>query len=155
MNNWHSRQTVLGFDQPYEKTAVLLASLYVCFLLTGILEEIAGLLEDAPPRFIADAGTTELQRLTSQTQQRFNYFWFIFNEAPLYDKYNYCIEHVNDEELAALGHYRNIPSERIPFDKRIHAHLKHALADSFNVRCDKYISPLSNGEFQVELPDWL
>src|SRR6266568_1410593 len=80
-NNWHRRQTILGFDQPYEKTDNLLASLYVCFLLTGILEEIAGLLENAPLRYISDAGTTELRSLTGQTQQRFNYFWFIFNEA--------------------------------------------------------------------------
>lgn len=154
-NNEYGLQTMLGFNQPYEKTAVLLASLYVCFLLTGFLEEIARLLENAPPRFIANAGTTELRSLTSQTQQHFSYFWFIFNEAPLYDKYNYCIAQGNNEELAVLGHYRNIPGERIPFDMRIHAHLKHALADSFIERVGEYISPLSNGEFQVVRPDWL
>src|SRR5260370_23591521 len=144
-NNWHRRQTVLGFDQPYEKTAILLASLYVCFLLTGILEEIAGLLENAPPRYIADAGTTELRSLTDQTQQSLNYFWFIFNEAPLYDKFNYCIHHVNDEELAALNHYSNIPSKRITFDMHIYSHLKGALSSWSNGRCGDYISPLIRG----------
>lgn len=144
-NNVHRRQTILGFDQPYEKTAILLASLYVCSLLTGILEEIAGLLENAPPRYISDAGTTELRNLTDQTQQSFNYFWFIFNEAPLYDKFNYCIHHLNDEELATFKHYSNIPSERITFNMRIYSHLKNALSSSFNERCGDYVSPLIRG----------
>lgn len=144
-NNIHGLQTVLGFDQPYEKVAILLASLYVCFLVTGILEEIARLLENAPSHYIADAGTTELRSLTNQTPQRFNYFWFIFNEAPLYDKFNYCIDHVNDEELATLKHYSNIPSERITFDMHINGHLKNALASWSNGRCGAYISPLVNG----------
>ncbi len=146
-NNWHRRQTILGFDQPYEKTAILLASLYVCFLLTGILEEIAGLLEKAPLRYISDAGTTELRSLTGQTQQRFNYFWFIFNEAPLYDKFNYCIHHVSDEELSTLKHYSNIPSKRITFDMHVYSHLKSALSSSFNGRCGNYTSPLIKGYY--------
>jgi hypothetical protein len=141
-NNVHKRQTVLGFDQPYEKTAILLASLYVCFLLTGILEEIAGLLENAPPRYISDADTTELRSLTDQTQQSFHYFWFIFNEAPFYDKFMYCIHHASNEELATLKHYSNIPGERITFDMRIYGHFKGALSSSFNERCGDYISPL-------------
>ncbi len=141
-NNMHRRQTVVGFDQSYEKTAILLASLYVCYLLTGILEEVAGLLEKAPPNHILDAGTTELRSLTEQTGQRFSYFWFLFNEAPLYDKFNYCIHHVSDDELATLKHYRNIPGNRVPFDMHIYSHLKTALGSSFNGRCGNYISPL-------------
>ncbi len=143
--NWHRRQTVLGFDQPYEKTATLLASLYVCFLLTGILEEIAGLLEKAPSQYITDAGTAELRSLTDQTQRSFNYFWFIFNEAPLYDKFNYCIHHISNEELATLKHYSNIPSKRITFDMHIYSHLKHVLSSWSNVRCGNYTSPLIKG----------
>ncbi len=141
-NNWHRRQTVLGFDQPYEKTATLLASLYVCFLLTRVLEEIAGLLEKAPPQYISGAGTTELRSLTDQTQQSFNYFWFIFNEAPLYDKFNYCIHHVSDEELSTLKYYSNIPSQRITFDMYVYSHLKSALSGWSNGRCGNYTSPL-------------
>jgi hypothetical protein len=144
-NNWHSRQTILGFDQPYEKTAILLASLYVCFLLTGILEEVAGLLENAPPRYISDAGTTELRSLTNQTHQSFNYFWFIFNEAPLYDKLIYCIHHVSNKELATLKHYHNIPSKKVPFNMSIYSHLKDALSGWSNERCGDYISPLIRG----------
>ena len=142
-NNIHRRQTVLGFDQPYEKVAVLLASLYVCFLVTGMLEEIAGVLEKAPARYIADAGTAALRSLTSQTAQRFSYFWFIFNEAPLLDKFNYCIHHVSDEELATFKHYGNIPSERIPFNMHIYGHLKDALDGWSNLRCGEYVSPLA------------
>jgi hypothetical protein len=142
-SNWHRRQTVLGFDQPYEKTAILLASLYVCFLLTGILEEIAGLLEKALPQYIADAGTIVLRSLTDQTQQSFNYFWFIFNEAPLYDKFNYCIYHVSDEELSTLKHYSSIPSKRITFDMHVFSHLRSALSGWSNGRCGNYTSPLT------------
>lgn len=144
-NNWHSRQTILGFDHPYEKAAILLASLYVCFLITGILEEIAGVLENAPERYISDAGTTKLRSLISQTEQRFTYFWFIFNEAPLWDKFNYCIHHVSDEELAAFKHYSNIPSELIPFNMHVYGHLKDALGGWSNLRCGDYVSPLAGG----------
>lgn len=143
-NNWHSRQTILGFDHPYEKAAVLLASLYVCFLITGYLEEIAAVLEKAPARYIADAGTAGLRNLTSQTAQRFSYFWFIFNEAPLWDKFNYCIHHMNDEELATFQHYSNIPSERIPFNMHIYGHLRDALGGWSNLRCGEYVSPLAD-----------
>lgn len=141
-NNMHRRQTVIGFDQPYEKSGILLAALYVCFLLTGILEEIAGLLESAPEQYISDAGTTELRHLTNQTPQSFGYFWFIFNEAPLYDRFNYCTHHVSDEELTAIKHYSNIPSERIAFDMHIYSHLKNVLGGWSNGRCGVYTSPL-------------
>lgn len=143
-NNWYSRQTVLGFDHPYEKEVVLLASLYVCFLVTGFLEEVAGGLENAPVRYISDAGTAELRSLTSQTAKRFSYFWFIFNEAPLWDKFNYCIHHVSDEELATFQHYSNIPSDRITFNMHIYRHLKDALGGSSNLRCGAYVSPLAD-----------
>jgi hypothetical protein len=142
MNNVHSFRTAPGFDQPYTKFATLLASLYVCFLLTGFVEEIAGLLENAPSNYIADAGTVEIKRLTRQTPQLFGYFWFIFNEAPLYDKFNYCIEHISNEELAMLKHYSNIPSERIPFEKHIYGHLQSTLGGWSNAKCGEYKSPL-------------
>jgi hypothetical protein len=141
-NNVHGLRTAPGFDQPYTKVAILLASLYVCFLLTGLVEEVASLLENAPSRYIADAGTVEIRNLSRQTPQLFSYFWFIFNEAPLYDKFNYCIHHVSDEELAVLKHYRNVPSERVPFQKYIYGHLQHALGGWSNMRCGEYISPL-------------
>lgn len=143
-NNEHSLSTTPGFNQPYTRTATLLVSLYVCFLLTGLMEEIAGLLEHAPLQHIADAGTNEIRNLTGQTSQQFNYFWFIFNDAPLYDKFNYCIHHVSEEELATVGHYSNIPSERVPFQKHVYGHLQEVLVGWSNRRCGFYISPLQS-----------
>jgi len=140
-SNFHAGTTAIGMDQPYSKVAVLLASLYVSYLLAGILDEIAARLESAPPRNIADPGTASLRRLTANLSSRLSYFWFVFNEAPLYDRFNYAVHHVSDEDLAAYGHYSNVPSEMVPFDQHIYHHLGNALRGVSSARCGIYRPP--------------
>jgi hypothetical protein len=47
-SNWHGHSTGIGIHQSYERQAKLLASLYLCHLVAGLLDEIAGLIEKAP-----------------------------------------------------------------------------------------------------------
>jgi hypothetical protein len=143
-HNVYAGETTIGMSEPYTKAAVLLASLYVCYIVAGLLDEIAGLLERAPSKYMRDAGTRSMRNLTANVAAQFTYFWFLYNDPPLYDKFNYCsTTHVSNEELAEWGHCGNVPKERVPFDQYIYSHLQHALNGWSNRRCGEYRSPLS------------
>src|SRR5262249_39196077 len=62
--------TGIGLDQRYTKEAVLLACLYVCYCLAGLLSEAAALLEQAPKKYVADPGTASLRRLIDRVPSR-------------------------------------------------------------------------------------
>ncbi|MFG2943222.1 hypothetical protein [Streptomyces sp. NPDC048282] len=133
--------TRLGMRQPYSKIAVLLASLYLCYLTAGFLDEAAGLIEGAPPKYISQAGTENLRELTGSVPEKFPYFWFLFNDPPLYDRFNYCIHHATDEELRDWGGYANVPKERVPFSQHIYGSLQSSLTGWGNARCGNYVPP--------------
>jgi hypothetical protein len=141
-SNYHQGQPIIGMHSPYSPVSVLLTSLYVCCLIAGMLDEVATLIEDAPVKFVAQAGTDELRPLITEVPRRYSYFWFLFNDPPLYDKFQYCSAHVSPEELQNLGHYSNVPNERVPFDQHICEHLKQALSGWSNNKCGVYTSPL-------------
>jgi hypothetical protein len=140
-SNHYSGKPAIGMLEPYTKTATLLASLYVCYLCAGLLDEITALHENAPSKFIRDAGTQELRDLIDRIPLRYSYFWFLFNDPPLYDKFNYCVSHVDETELAGLGHYSKLPSERVPFEMHIHEQLRRALTGWSNSKCGNYVPP--------------
>lgn len=142
-SNIHSGGTAIGMGQRYAKLAVLLASLYVCYLVAGLMDEAAGLIENAPPNYVREAGTGELRALIARATEEFPYFWFLFNDPPLWDRYNYCIHHATDNELAEWGHYGNVPKERVTFDQHIYGHLQDALMSYRNTRLGSYSSPLA------------
>ncbi len=129
-------------SQSYSESAVLLASLYVCYIVAGLLDEVAGLLERAPSKYMRNAGTSSMRNLTGRVAVQFPYFWFLFNDPPLYDRYSYCSYHATDDELAAWKHYQNVPKERVPFSQHIYDHLQKALNGWSNGRCGVYRSPL-------------
>lgn len=141
-NNWHGGAPVIGMDRPYAKTAKLLASLYVCYLLAGLLDETALLHESAPKRYIKDAGTAALRQAIAMVPQTFSYFWFLYNAPPLYDKYQYATNYLTEELWQALGGYQNVPDGDVVFDQDIYRHLQNALNGWWNVRCGQYTSPL-------------
>lgn len=141
-NNVRSGETSIGMSQPYSKPAILLAALYVCYCLAGLLDEVVRLIESAPPKYITDPGTAALRQVASRVPSEFPYFWFLFNEAPLYDKFNYASYHVSADELASYGHYSKVPSEMVTFDQHIYSHLQRALSGWSNTRCGVYESPL-------------
>lgn len=141
-SNYYQGQPVIGMDTPYSPTARLLAALYVCYLVAGLLDEVAHLHENAPKAYIAEPGTDQLRHLAGEVPKKYGYFWFLFNDPPLYDKFNYCVNHATDEELAAYGHYSNTPNDRIMFNQHIYGHLKDTLDGWSNARAGTYTPPL-------------
>ncbi|WP_427166555.1 hypothetical protein ACQF4J_21740 [Streptomyces sp. C1-1] len=141
-NNVHHGGTVIGMRQPYSKTAELLASLYLCYILAGLLLEAASLIERAPSRFISNAGTATLRELAESVERRFPYFWFLFNDPPLYDRFNYCSSNATSEDWAKWGSYENAPKERIPFNQHIFSNFERSLGSWSNARCGTYQSPI-------------
>ncbi|MEV8548142.1 hypothetical protein [Streptomyces sp. NPDC051572] len=141
-NNWHSRRTGIGIEQPYADEAKLLASLYVCHLVAGILNEVATVIEKAPAKYISQAGTQDLRTATALIPERFDYFWFLFNDPPLYDRFNYCIHHATPDEVNVWGGYENVPTDLVPFNKHIYRNFGYALK-SQSTNLYRYQSPLS------------
>lgn len=110
-SNVYDGRTGIGLGQAYTETALLLGYLYVCYLLADIVNEAADLFERAPGKYIADPGTADIRRAAARVPTAFPYFWFLTNDPPLYDRFNYCVsvEHVTDGELVAWGSYENVP----------------------------------------------
>lgn len=126
-SNVHSGTTSLGLGQRYTEIAVLLASVYVCYIVAGIIDEIAGLFERAPAKYVQEAGTGALRSAIQKVASEFSYFWFLFNDPPLYDRFQYWVHHATDQEQAEWGHYSNVPKERVMFDQNIYGRLRQAL----------------------------
>lgn len=143
-SNVHDGATRIGMDQAYAEIAILLACIYVCYLLAATLDEVAALFERAPGKYMANSGTAGLRAVTARVPAEFPYFWFLFNDPPLYDRFNYCVHHMTDEELAEWGGYENVPLERVTFEQNIYGHLQQALNGYRNMRCGEYRSPLAS-----------
>jgi len=141
-SNVHSGRTAVGIEHPYSKVAELLASLYVCYVVAGLLEEAATLIETAPSKYVKDAGTDVLHGIIERIPADFPYFWFLFNDPPLYDRFNWCIHHATDKELAKWGHFSNVPKERVTFNQYVDSNLTHALGGWSNARCGTYVPPI-------------
>lgn len=139
---WSGRPAI-GMRQEYSKAAVLLASLYVCYVISGLLNEAVGLIESAPSKYMKDAAADSLRDITARAATEFPYFWLLFNDPPLYDRFNYCIHHATDEELAEWGHYSKVPKERVTFNQHIYSHFQDTLGGWSNRRCGTYTPPLS------------
>jgi hypothetical protein len=141
-SNWHGSRPGIGIAQPYSRTAVLLASLYVCYCVAHTLGEIAALLDRAPARYYENSATTDLWMRINDVPVSFPYFWFLFNDPPLYDRFKYCIHHASLDDLKKWGSYANAPKEHIPFDQHIYSHLRDSLGNWSNNRWGIYRSPL-------------
>jgi|GEM_PF-3939268 len=137
-SNVYNGQTAIGMGQAYAQAAILLAALYTCFIVAGIADEIAGLFERAPSEYMKDAGTKDLRSTTSSVATDYSYFWFLFNDPPMYDRFNYCIYHATDDELKQWGSYENVPADRVPFEQNIYGRLQQVLSGWSNVRCGKF-----------------
>lgn len=141
-NNYDGK-TRIGLGQRYARAAVLLAYVYVCYLLAATLDEAATLFEQAPDKYITDPGTPGLRAATKRVPTEFPYFWFLFNDPPLYDRFLYCIHHAPDGELAQWGGYENVPPDRVEFHQYIYSHFKDALNGWSNSKVGQYRSPLA------------
>ena len=92
---------------------------------------------------MADPGTADLRAATARVPAEFPYFWFLYNDPPLYDRFIYCVSHSSDEELKSWGSYVNVPFERVPFNQYIYSHFKNGLIGYSNRRCGEYRPPLA------------
>jgi hypothetical protein len=139
----HDGKTHIGLGQPYAQAAILVARVYVCYLLAATLDEAATLFEQAPGKYMADPGTTSLRAATKRVPAEFPYFWFLFNDPPLYDRFLYGIHHASDDELAQWGGYENVPSDHVEFHQYIYSHFKDGLNGWPNHRVGQYRCPLA------------
>jgi hypothetical protein len=137
-SNVHSGKPTIGMDGHYSSTATLLASVYCCYLVAGFLDELMGFFEKAPAMYMTDPATMDVRAVTQIVPSSVPYFWFIFNEAPLYDRFIWAIHHVTDKDLARYGHYSNVPSDLIAFNQQIYAHFRDGLGGWGNRRVGDY-----------------
>lgn len=140
-NNLHEERTSIGLDHPYSETSRLLASLYVSYLVAGLVEEAASLIENASSKYISDAGTTDLRAAVSRVNRDFPYFWFLFNDPPQYDRFMYCTHHVDPEDVRRWGGYSNVPFKTVPFNQHIYDNFQQSL-NSAKTTLYTYQSPL-------------
>ena len=125
---------------------MLLGYLYVCYLLAATLDEAADFFERAPGKYMADPGTADLRAATARVPADFPYFWFLFNDPPLWDRYNYCLHHTTGDELTAWGGFEHVPFDQVPFDQHIYPHLKMAYGFWENAKVQPpSIPPRSSG----------
>lgn len=141
--NVHDWRPTVGMPTPYSDEAVLLAHLYLAYLMASVVTEVAELHKHAPSKYITDPGCDELLHLAGQVSTRFPYFWFIYNEAPLWDKYNYALHYLTDDQIRDYGGVAKIPSNVVPFNQHILSHLSSALNGWGNARIGQYVSPLA------------
>jgi hypothetical protein len=141
-SNWHHGRPTIGMEYQYTQTARLLASSYICYLLAGILDEFASLFEKAPKKYVENANTEELREVTASVPVTMPYFWFIYNDAPPYDKFNWAASHATDEQLKKYGGYIGLPTALIPFNQHIYTSLEHGLSGWSNGRVGTYLPPV-------------
>jgi hypothetical protein len=142
-SNVHDGRPRIGMQVSYSRASVLLANIYVIHLVADILDEIAYLFENAPKRYISKPGTEAIRQTAREVRSRFDYFWLIYNEAPLYDRWLFAIHHMSDDELKSCGGAAGVSSDAVSFHQGIYSHFKNALNGWSNRRCGTYISPLA------------
>lgn len=140
-DNYHMGGTAVGLAQPYREDARLLVCLYVAYIAGGLVEEIASVLEQAPAKYIADPATGDVRRRARAIPTEFPYFWFVFNEAPLWDKFNHFI-HASQTDRNRYREYSEVPTSAVLFDQHIYGHLQRALGGWENRVAGIYVSPL-------------
>ena len=140
--NSHNGRPAIGGEHSYTDTAKLLAALYVAKLVTGMLNEIAGLFESASVEHVANPATANLRSVVTDISKSVNYFWFIDDQAPFYDRFYHAIHWVSDEDLESFGGYPGVPSALVKFNQHIYSHLRDSLNGWSNQHVGPYKSPL-------------
>jgi hypothetical protein len=132
--------TSVGMRRPYTKQATLMAQLYVVHLMAGYIDEAAMLLESAPDRYVVDPGTGSVRAASGHVARELGYFWFIYNDAPLYDRFYYWI-HAEQADRDKYPAYADVPSDVVMFNQHVYSHFTSGLNDAFSPIAS-YYSPL-------------
>lgn len=142
--NAYSGRPFPGLASGYAATSRLLSLVYANFLLAHALEEFCLLLDAAPPKYVADAGTDDIRRVLREVWET-RYFWFLENEASDYDKYNWAVNHMSAEEIQTCGGYLRVPSSAVAFNESIYANFCQALLSWGNGKAGRYVPPIAAG----------
>jgi len=126
-DNFHMGGTRVGLEQRYDRVAVLLAALYSVWLVRAALEEVADMYDSAPARYVKSAPTQSLRKWIELVPERFSYFWFVSNRAPLWDRFEHAVRVSPD----ASGGYADLPDEGIKFEWNTYERLRKALVGSY------------------------
>lgn len=140
-NNHHDFVTRIGLEQPLSKVSKLLAYTYTIHNAIGILNELAAKLDDAPSEYFTESGTGSIKALIERLEAEYSFFWYVFNEPSKYDKFNYAIHHVDDDELSSVGGYENIDSTQVTFNQYIYGNFESTFGGWSNQRVGSYSAP--------------
>lgn len=140
--NVHSGAPSIGLGSSPTTASRLLALAYVCHLLAGVFGELCGLYDDAPSRYIAEPGTTELRRLLEEVDRSVAYLWFVHNDAPPYDRFKWSIYFASEKELREFGGFSGVPSHLVSFDSSIYSNFRDGLSVWSNAKCGRYVPPI-------------
>lgn len=142
-NNWHSgMRTMIGTEYPYEQSATLLAYCYTIHNAIGFLEELAEVLDNAPAENFKDSGSEDIHKVIAAMKQRYPYFWYIFNDAPDYAKFNYCIYQMPRDEFDAIGNdYRRVDPSIVAFNKDIYGSFSKSMIQQSTTGAGVYHPP--------------
>ena len=132
---------MVGMERPYTQVARLLANAYVCYLVAGYLDEFARLFETASAEYVRDPKTQHLRTSVEDVEDTIPYFWFLFNEAPTYDKFNWASHRATDEQLADVAGYEELSTDLIPFQADVYENLRRGLLSWSNGRVGRYQGP--------------
>ncbi|WP_454195790.1 hypothetical protein [Nocardia sp. Marseille-Q1738] len=132
-SNHFDGNPAIGLRHAHLPHARLLAALYVCYLTAGILDEIVRVHENAPAKYIKDAGVSKIRELIQEVPRRFDYFWFIFNKPAPFDKYR-RFQYSTPAERAQWSDWMTVPDNEPKFNKDILRHLRESFTYSQALR---------------------
>jgi hypothetical protein len=133
-----------GKDQTYTSESVLLATIYVAYLVSSLIDELSGLFDSASTEFITDASTADVKASSQIVRDEFGYFWFIENDVPLFDQFNHAIHHMTAAEISAIGGYKAVRTDSVSFNHHIYTNFGKSLNGWSNRLVGKYPSPLAS-----------
>jgi len=140
-SNEHSFKTMVGFDKPYKESTKLLASIYNAKIAVSIIKELIEALKGGPSDFLQNINSQEIESLCDAIESR-NPFWFIFNDATNYDKFEQAVNITPAEELNAIGgDYTKLSNEQVKFERDIMRRFEGSLGGWHNQRVGRYQSP--------------
>lgn len=143
MHNNYSNKTVVGSEEPYRRSSVLLSYIYLIKLTAGFLQELTEALDNIKAEYWPKGSSSNVKKLLKELDDRYSYFWFIFNGPSDYDKYMYCQTMMSDDELEKIGKdYRMVEPSIVTFEKDIYKRFSDSLPHRNSGRVGKYISPI-------------
>src|SRR5690606_11421715 len=105
-------------------------------------EELANVLDSAPKKNFKESGSADDHKVIEEIKQRYSYLWYIFNEVPNYERWNYCLHNFDQDSVKAIGSdYRNIDPSLVTFEKDIFHNFQRVMSVTSNSWAGQYRPP--------------